>query len=261
MSETLVARQGRLFTTCRDALHAIAGVEYVDVRWAAKGRMAPSVTMSFKGWSPSLHGITVEATEAMPQGIEDEDALTGHFLERFAPVIERQRMRARDAKALGASAPLPNGQVDHLMIDSAMPPIAREHGTDMMGTIRNTIGTLHSRNDTHHGGQLIRRPGMIIGESHQADRTLRYVAPSIKMRIDRRRRGVVHTGPWVLVTTDHLPETTLAAAIGRRIGDVVSIHPSLDERIIRQAENRRSPEQQIALGIDQHLEPVAAIAA
>lgn len=262
MTEGVIARDGRLHTACRDILSAIPGIENIDMEWSPKATPGPMVSVSFQGWSPSLHRIWTQALARMPDDIEDEDGIVDHLLGCFNDVFERQRRRAEDAALIGYQKPLPNGCIDHLHIDEAMEPLARDYGTDLRGAVHNAVGTLHGSLQVHRGGTLLRHPTMMVGETLRPGACLRFVAPSIKIRVDGRRRAAVHHGHLVTLHTEHLPETTLAAAVGRPIGSLVALHPALDGRIVRKADNDgTAAKPTIVLGIDQHLKPLGALAA
>lgn len=262
MGERIVARGGRLHAACHDILNAIPGIESINLEWSPKTVAGPAISVSFSGWSPSLHRISVQAIQPLPQEDMDEEAIADQILVQLRDVFERQRRRAGDAARLGHGSPLPNGAISHLEIDRAMIPLAQDYGTDLMGAMRNAVGTLHRNEQLHRGGALLRQPGAMVGEVLRDEGNLRFVAPSIKIRAAGSRRAAVHHGHLVAIYAEHLPETALSALIGRPIGNLVSLHPSLDDRPVRRAENRGTRERpMIELGIDQHLEPVHSIAA
>lgn len=259
MHENLISKTGRLFRSCQSALE-MDGVDTVDMEWSPNAARGPTVSVSFKGWSPTLHETWVQVLGEPFTGVEDEDTAIDRLLLGYQDAFARQRRRCEDAARLGRSTPFPKKDVDHLWVDEAMAPLARTSGTDLHGSIRDVIGRVHRLENVHRGGalhQLSAFAGAVTGESKKADTMLRYACPSIKMRTAAGRTGVVHSGHMLTIQADRLPQTLLMALVGRPLRDLAEIHPKLNDRTIRLAENENMGKKTIIrVGIDQHLQTV-----
>lgn len=239
----------------RSALTEISGLEDVSVEKSADQGPAATISLTFRGYSPSLHGTWIRAVEPI-QDEEGEGIAT--FVTRFTSVIERQRRRAADAKALGHGKPLPKNAIGHLQIDTAVPPLALENGTDLVGMVVNLIGTLHRHDRLHKGGGMMSRAGMAIGEIPRGDEVWRYVAPTTRIHVGDHKKAASLHGHQLRVAGATMPDTILNAMVGRTVGDLVRLHPAIDGRIVRSARNEGSRSSAcIALGIDQHLDRLA----
>lgn len=262
MTDNLHLQAEELRLQCETLLQNIAGVENLDIKrhenlFDRDG--TPEFSVSFTGWSPSLHRISIRVREHASDEASKEKTFV-RLMAKCRTTIERQGRRAEAAAKLGYHHNLPNGRVEHLQIDEAMIAIARDGGTDLMGSVRNAIGKLHDRMAIDHGGRVLSRVDMMVVECGEQDR-LRCVAPTIKIRRDGQVVGR-HSGPWIRINANHLPETTLTALIGRPVKDLVHLHGALDDRIIQRAENRSvGKDKEIVLGIDLHLQPISTLAA
>lgn len=256
---TLCARSGRLDQWCRDAMD-IDGVKAIDLTPQPKLRPTPGLSLSFQGWSPSLHSAWIMTNLALPVGIDDETALIEVVKSAFADVARRQRRRAADAAALGHRSPLRNGMVGHLLMDEAISAIASEGGTDLVELVRSTIGAIHNgTQNTHGGGVEFGQVGQSVAEhAREGHPALRFAMPRARLRAPGSRRArAEHMGHRLRIYADHLPETLLAALVGQPLSSLANLHPLLDSRIIRRAENEgRAPRGTILIGLDQHLEPI-----
>lgn len=252
MSERIVARGGRLRTSCENILEGIPAIERIDMEWSPNAAMGPVASVSFKGWSPSLHSTWIQAICRIPDGVDDEDRLADILLDGFRPAFRRQARRAADAALLGHALPLPNGITEHLLIDEAMVALAGETGMDLAQAIRIGIGGLHGSSRLHRGGTRQRMPGMQIGEAEGDGAVLRYAAPDVRITVRGRYKAAMHRGDRIDARSGPLPETALTAAIGRTVGDVAYVHPILNGRRIVRAENGFDGMERI---VSLHIEP------
>ena len=259
MLGNLISKTGRLFRSCQSALE-MDGVHSVDMEWSPNAQRGPTVRVSFKGWSPTLHETWVQLLGEPFTGPEDEDAAIDRLLLDYGDGFARQRRRSEDAARLGRRTPFPKKDIDHLWVDEAMAPLARAGGTDLMGAVRDLIGRVHQLDNIHRGGARHRLNGFadtVTGESEEADTMLRYACPSIKMRTAAGRNGIVHTGHIVTIQAGDIPQTLLTALVGRPLRDLAAIHPALDDRIIRIADNANVGGRTVVrIGVDQHLQRV-----
>jgi len=269
MTEALIgalcARSSRLDVHCRRALSDVPAVTCIELTPQPAAVRGQGLSLSFKGWSPSLHAAWTLAYEPFPDGVEDEDLATDAMIALFDQVIQRQRDRAADALALGHLEPLRNGMVEHLQMDVALAAIYTQgkEERDLVEFARSAVGALHCSTTKHAGGATLGRIGQMVGESRRPDgTTIRYVAPQVKIYRDRGLPPSVFTGHHLRLHTDRLPETVLTALVGRPLRALAEVHPMLDDRPIRRADNDERPSSRsILVGLDQHLDPISTLAA
>jgi hypothetical protein len=250
------------------ALGSIPGCALDTVVWAGSRTTCSRVlVVRGTGWSPSLHRVGMAweidlSPDVAGRTYETDD----NMLDLMSVRLEEQRRRSLAGCALGAPVPLrvdggAPSPVDHLVIDvSLMALLAdmalrRDQDMDRAVTpIGHAVCALHEATSDHDGGHAI------LGRETQVSCSDvgRLVSPSWHMGEDRivaltspagryasmapppaRRPGdaptVTMSGSTVLVSGAILPETALAGAPGRRVGDLVDIHPLLHDRIVDKA--------------------------
>lgn len=263
--QSLCVHGRRLDRMCRDALAGIPGVDGIGLTPQPDGKRGAGLSLSYRGWSPSLHFAWTVAYEPLPGDLGDEDEVAEAMAGTFERVIHRQRLRARDADALGHASPLRNGMVDHLQIDRAIASIylGSDDRRDLVEFVRSTVGAIHNGTTTRHaGGATLGRIGQMVGESVRPDdTTFRYVAPRVRIYRTGGASPSLFTGYHLRIHVDRLPETVLDALVGQPLSTLVKIHPDLDHRVIRRVENDGRPgASTVLIGLDQHLEPLSQYA-
>jgi hypothetical protein len=232
----------------RAALAALFGgvpgvlVQRIDL--VKRGRAETRLSVEIEGWSPSLHRLPVQyMRDVRTTGGEVEP---GDAHEAFRDAAIEQLGRSHCGRHMGLMAPLPveaesltSGkpfriEMRHMLVDASIPALMVAEEEDPVETLRRTVTTLHMQPESSEGGAyLANGVGLILecglGRLVGADTT-----------IDSRDHPASYDGLALHVHRLQIPETVLQEAPGRMLREIVSIHPSLDERIIKSAENDAS---------------------
>lgn len=237
----------------------IPGVDFHDVSSRVERTGVQNVLFTIHGWSPSLHRVTIDMRGTVPQNVDPDltqEQLVSGVIGQMIDVLERQIARARDADALGCDRPLPKAEIDHLLVDSGLVAIVARKGQDIRDHVRNAVGGLHADHVRHLGGPSMDNGGAMVAERPGNGATAtRFATMRTAARDVRRRVVLYHNAPHLELVHDHLPDTVLAALVGSRVDKIASIDPTLDDRIVRKAENSWSDGRPIVrLAVDQHLQ-------
>ena len=209
----------------RRVLAGIGGVEVIRAearrtmaRASATGRhshprILKGAQLLVHGWSASLHGVVLPVT------IRDVDA-PEQDIDKFAA---SQRSRRKEGIRHGSHHPFelrdvrmaegdgPLTEVGHLKCDRAgLQMMLDKHGGDTWAV----AGELRDAVQHAHGG---------LRHLHALKGTV--ISPSVRM-------GSVELTGCILVLPQELPESVLMHVVGRRLGEVASVMPSLDNRRI-----------------------------
>lgn len=236
----------------------------------------PDLLVEWIGWSPSLHQTLMQATVPLRGRDPASPEAAAIVRDQVGALAADQRRRGNDAAAIGITAPLAiadtNTPIGHLTADrSALALASLRHGHFTHDVLAAAVGLLH-RNSTamlaslRHGylprGVLAPAVGLLHGDPTASGGLMQITGHGILVRDER---GTQHLG-WsaglptrerstkgrlvdedLIITGITLPETLLAAATGRRVGDVVAAHPLLDERVIAKAVQAGPDDQTITI--------------
>jgi hypothetical protein len=244
------------------AVEHIPGVEFHDVSSLMDARTgAQTVMLTVHGWSPSLHGVTIDLRGGIPHNVTTDlthEQLVGGVIRQMADALLRQLLRARDAAILGATTPLPNGEIDHLLVDSGLAALMNRKGTRVQDHVRHAVGTLHMAHVRHHGGASLQNETSMVAERDDADSPMtRFASTRFAVRDRHRKLVLFHDAPDLELVQEPLPDTVLAALVGSPVGRIARIDPTLDDRIVRKAENAWWDGRSIVrLSVDQHLQAI-----
>lgn len=226
-----------------DAIDGLA-MRHVFYKHDDVGRLTGTVT--FSGWSPSLHAVTVERSIYADTGGEDEVLFHLHDL------LARQRARAADARALGLIGPLRgNGfeMTNHLWTDRTLVAMREADPTllPIIAQMSKAIKQIHRSGESHNGGPFIADVAGVVAETRWGEKgsSVRMVGAAIDIMpegflSDRRRpRGPSPSfdGAVLSIPSEPLPETALIALKGRPVADLARLHPLLDGRVINHVRN------------------------
>ena len=229
-------------------LSKIFGVEGVDVI-----RNGNTAKISFFGWSPTLHRIHVGTTVDAVTGATDE------FLFRLHHNMSAQRRRAEEGGRLGFLGPLTDHAViNHLHTDRSLAEMHRSDPTlpPLFQELTKACAALH-RVSTYRGTPAFGTRHGSLWETTDGGETVRLIGSRVRFTPDGVRTGpppgqeiqATFDGIVVEIPTDPLPETMLKTLVGRRVGDLVRLHPEIDERVIRQVVNS-DEKQRVIVGVE-----------
>jgi hypothetical protein len=239
---------------------------------ASPGTNLRSVSVKLEGWSPSLHRVAMDWRIPMDMGPHatrpDHEVHAGMLVKRMRDLIATQRRRAQCGLELGSAVPLradggAPSPCDHLHADASVLALMIERGQRLGDTPGNTIkgmialplSSLHTGARDYDGGAVLAGADLRVAETG----TMRIVEPSWNVTEDRSvpqnspatlystaaiplpaRLGeapvVTVGGRVVMVSGAILPETAIAAADGRMVGEVADIHPLVARRRIARAD-------------------------
>lgn len=205
-----------------------------------------SLRAQLLGWSPSLHEKSMRWTSLIPKGWDVPDIANPDFLpvltRMFGAKLAFQRSRATAALAVGAALPMTVSDhalpIDHMHADRGalilalrMPrSTSRVTSRSFANSIRQMVSCAHQDAVDYNGGARLEGNGGMIEEVGMRDATLRTV------RVSASLGGIVSMwGSHLQLRGTDLPDTMVAAAVGRRLGDLVDVDPVLASRTILDA--------------------------
>jgi hypothetical protein len=231
-----------------------------------------SMAVSLTGWSPSLHRVAMTWRIPMDMGPHrtrpDYEVHAEMLVRQMRRLMDVQRTRAAEGLALGSAVPLradggAPSPCDHLHADASVLALMIDRaqrqgdtpGDTIKGLIALPIASIHNNARDYDGGADLQGGDI---STHEAD-GIRIVAPTWNVTEDRsmtagsyasaysspvaplpHRAGdppVVTVGrSMVMVSGAVLPDTVIAAASGRLVGEVADIHPVLANRRIVKAD-------------------------
>lgn len=207
----------------------LSGMRYVDGRHA---QGLPVFTIGVTGWSPTLHAMRMTQSVRMPPGDEGSEVAIDFTSRIHATLAER----ARDAQGYGLSGP-PDAAArppiaHHLVIDRSLAEIVRTRPGGCVATnVAFALREAHGQQATfggyvhQEGGRAIERVG------DPADRPSREIGWAVSLS---GREFPRYDGGMLSLKAEGLPSTVTSAMRGRRLRDLVQVHPALDDRIVRE---------------------------
>lgn len=243
---------------------AMAGIPHIHGAGleCAEFTRAFGVTFRFRGWSPTLHGTDVRRTETLHLTQEAIDEALDHFTTTFDALADLQRSRVADAARLGYDRPLPTREIDHLDVDVALPRLRGDGPDATREAVLNAIRRAHSSSTTYHGGNALKTSGVLLGDSMSDDgsRWRRVCAPNVRLRSATGEHLATLRAFELDVHADHRPGDVLAKFVGRPLGDLMPVHPTLDQRIVRKVSNRTWKSRPgLIVGLDMDVEPIGDV--
>lgn len=228
----------------RSAVGAISGCVVGDI--AAKRPFAggASVIMSVKGWSPSLHHVSMRWDLSGPLPAETDDQITT-LLWRAEPLLAIQRQRLVEGLELGTAEPLRlsdkygtiiAGREDHILLDEGL---ARLLARDDVSHMRRDVGdALFVLNDPQGGRPDGTETGYHgdITPDHGDEPVGHHGLEGCTVFHDvTLAHGLVYDGR-MLTYEGSMPPTMVAAAVGRTLGDIANVPGEIANRIILDVE-------------------------
>lgn len=241
------------------------------MRAIGRRRMVTTVTASLRGWSPSLHEIRISGNVGCVM-TGDEDAAAGILIRRFAPLIAAQNARAAEGMFLfGRLDPLQaqtifSTDAQHLHVDRALVEMCRDTGRIAWDRVTRAVSTICTAvSALYDGGSRVATSSGSLEEAPRADG--RPALRTVGFPVHIRHEGSIDPpagvqkpsfdGAELGLPDAQLPDTVLAAIVGRPLGDLVQVHEEIDERIVRAA--ARDPDGAVRLALDPDLVPVFSL--
>ena len=222
------------------------------------------LTLSFLGWSPSLHAIKIERVVHIKlvdsQGsLREQEDLIQECLQGMDEVEAIQRERAEAAQLLGADGPLNLREISHLQADRAWPTLKAASGGDPQRAYTEALRRAHTESTT--GGRNMRCSGVhvIEGLDKDTDSIVRAVLPHLRFKDSAGKRAVTWRGFDLEVHSPPPAETILAAMPGRRLGDFISLNPALNERQIEGVHDARKTKPSFIVRTTLQTDPVGEL--
>ena len=217
-----------------------------------------NVIVKCTGRSPTLHRTRLfHSFEISDAG--NLEGMLDKALEEMEPLFTEQRLRRGASEELGHREYVPLPVMEHLQTDVAFPVIARLRDRDPRTVLETMLRQAHCETTEYRVGAPGNASGVMIREAaSDAGTCMRILLPHVKMT-DKDFAGpkVAWRGHNIEIKGITLPESTIASLPGKRLGDVVSIHDLLDDRIIRKAVG--SVAGRLDIGIDLTIESIPDI--
>lgn len=248
----------------RSTIGAISGVAIRRITAPPpSGRTPIDVTVSLFGWSPSLNLVKMHWNAS----VDDVDAAAQgrQLLEAFGRHIEIQRHRAAEGLALGAAAPFgmcdldgsrDDTQMHHILIDvglAVLLDMSQDDGLSVEGS--NALFDVHNPENGNYDG---------LEEEYEGNVTDRNCDPIEDMHHGIRGRILFIDVPIGDGSFDGLrlrlprtlPEVALAAAFGRRLGDVVDVPDAIADHVVVEASRT---EEGVCIDVEPQLKEVGLL--
>lgn len=191
------------------------------------------------GWSQTLHAISIEWSAGVDPGAPE--TLGTRIVQKLQSHIAVQSRRSREGLEAGTALPFKPGdgyrRIVHAIADrtaiGCLIAEADHHGWTRAAMVRTRIlrphDELHQGAVDHGGGRYLSNDSIcVVDEMGERFLQLHATLPLTKV-------GLV--GEVMTINSPRMPETVLTAATGRRVGDLVAVHPLVDERIVSSATN------------------------
>ena len=191
------------------------------------------------GWSQTLHALSIEWNV----GIDPvaPDLLGTAIVHKLQPHLAVQSRRSREGLEAGTALPFrPHDgyrRIAHAIADRTAIGCILDEGErngwrpDVMvqSRILRPHDELHRGAIDHRGGRILSDESIgVVDEIGERFLQLHATLPGTRVNL---------VGEVLTVAGPRMPETVLSAAIGRRVGDLVAIHPLVDERTVSSVVN------------------------
>lgn len=244
----LSPQEGRLPLKLRLALGQIfgnvPGVHLEDARIIGSAPSSQLVRFTFKGWSPSLHAIRYSITTKVEEkpGHPDYPSAVAVSTDE---VLKKQIARQRAAMEYGLAFPLPVGadassrekhhreetiEKRHLTVETSLIVMSLLSGVDISKEIDEDLGIIHHIEQKEDSDYVSNNTtfALICGLGHLVGTQVYHeINPRISVDSD---------GLSLDIRGQVAPETILTQMPGRRLGELIKIHPELDRRIVLTAD-------------------------
>lgn len=193
------------------------------------------VSTSFEGFSPSLHKKRLDLAWLNTSKALEEDgneSLIERVRNDIKKIMTRQKIREQDALDLGYEKYPRINQINHLSVDVVFPEITEKPRKQLIETVTNGITRVQQAGN-YSGQSLVFGAGIIVGEKLQNDKWIRFAFPTMKIKNKLGREVANIRGLEIKINAPDLPESVLVSMIGKRLGDLAEIHPSINDRIIK----------------------------
>lgn len=216
------------------ALHDLGGLSKLIVR-VARRRYRNMLEIKLDGWSPTLHRVAMNQMFDMPN--EPHGHMARELVERVGRIVGMLERRAAAGAALGLRRPEEAGSFpdpSRLHIDLALarmtatPTACRNGASGATGRVHAPGSSCSPYPFTSHAGTQ----SDIVAERTAADGTVLREA-GWKFRVPGAE-DAVYDGHILTIKAQPVPVSVSTAMPGRRLGDLVRIHPGIDDYVVRE---------------------------
>lgn len=242
---------------------AIHGVAVTRIDRVEEDSARTRLSVEIDGWSPSLHRLAIRYLRDVPK---DHDGEINDNAARiaFQNAVVEQVARSHAGMHMGLHAPLPLDipkrgggagagskplgiEMRHLLVDASLPALIAADDEDPVRILKGAIRDLHTQPEDSEGGSFVANGSAMVIECGLG----RLVG--VDTHIDVKGHPSSFDGLALHVNNVDVPETLLAQAAGRPLRDIVSVHPSLDDRIVRTADTDPSGRGGIIVSLEPSL--------
>lgn len=217
------------------ALHDVGGLSKLIVR-VARRRNRNMLEVKLDGWSPTLHRVAMTQLFDMPS--EPHGHMARELVGRVGRIVSMLERRAAAGAALGLRRPDEAGSFpdpSRLHIDLALarmtatPTACRNNASGATGRVHDQSASAYTPYSfTSH----LSNQGDIVAERADDDgRTLRETGWRCQVP---GAEAAVYDGHILTIKAEPVPISVSSAMPGRRLGDLVRIHPGIDDYVVRE---------------------------
>lgn len=227
----------------RSVIGAVSGVGVLRLRGDHAGHLI-EVYVKLTGWSPSLNAFTMKwhtTVRADLAAEEQGDALVANL----AAQIDMQRARLSQGLALGTAAPFGvsdmDGTVDdtkwaHVMVDQGLALLLQErHERGLRMEVSDSVFDLHQPDQGDRDGLETALKASITDDDCDPIGDLEHGLDGLIFHHDVVLAEGAHYDGRRLRLDRMLPETVLAIAGGRLLGDVAEVPACIADHVVTHA--------------------------
>lgn len=216
------------------ALHDVGGLSKLIVR-VARRRNRNMLEIKLDGWSPTLHRVAMNQLFDMPS--EPHGHMARELVGRVGRIIGMLERRAAAGTAIGLRRPDEAGRfpdTSRLHMDLALArmtatPLACRNGVSgATGRVHAPTSSCGPYAFTSHIGTQ----SDVVAEHTDAGGSVLREA-GWKFRVPGAE-GAVYDGHILTIKAEPVPVSVSSAMPGRRLGDLVRIHPGIDDYVVRE---------------------------
>jgi hypothetical protein len=216
------------------ALHEVGGLSRLVVRITRRPNRN-MLEIKLDGWSPTLHRVAMGQLLDLSRGPHGH--MTRDLVQRVGRIVDLLERRAVAGAALGLRHPDEAGTFpdpSRLHMDLALarmtatPSACRSRASGATARVHaHSAATYTPYSFTSH---LSNQGDVVAERADDEGRTLREAG--WKFRVPGAE-AAVYDGHILTIKTQPVPVTVSSAMPGRRLGDLVRIHPGIDDYVVR----------------------------
>jgi len=227
----------------RSVIGAVSGVGILRLRGDQAGHLI-EVYVKLTGWSPSLNAYTMKWHTTVRSDLDAEEQGRA-LVANLAAQIDMQRARLAQGLALGTAAPFGVSDMDgtvedtkwaHLLVDHGLAVLLQDrHDRGLQMEVSDSVFDLHQPDQGDRDGLETALKASITDDDCHPIGELEHGIDGLVFHHDVVLAEGAHYDGRRLRLDQTLPDTVLAIAEGRRLGDVAEVPACIADHVVTQA--------------------------